>query len=299
MTRRRSRRPAESERDALLGENLDPTADEVLRQVVQLMISCGQSPTAITGAVDRLCRAFSIQNAPFSGAIQQEWEDAPHLMTLWFSDPQYLNQDGMPKALPARGPAPSIEALLLTFESEIDAHTAIQFLIKVEGLRKEGELYVPTSRAISFRGKAGIPQTRNLRVLASLLRTLEHNGQLESAGHTLVEFFAVNPRFPLAQLHSFHERVLRPKAMAFLNQADSDMHRRELVRSEGEPTVRLGIGVYAFEEKEPAQRSSKLKRAPSIRRANYKRVLNKPQPEDPPVPSRLAAALAVRLNRGR
>jgi hypothetical protein len=42
----------------------------------------------------------------------------------------------------------------------------------------------------------------------------------------------------------------------FLVQIDADMHRREGARKQGERTVRMGVGVYQYEDVPPPVRRS-------------------------------------------
>jgi hypothetical protein len=44
------------------------------------------------------------------------------------------------------------------------------------------------------------------------------------------------------------DKRLRVWADKLLYQLDADMHRREQARKSGERTIRIGVGVYRFEE---------------------------------------------------
>ena len=50
-----------------------------------------------------------------------------------------------------------------------------------------------------------------------------------------------------ANLAAFDTR-LDDLGMKFLHAIDTDMHRREMERAPGERTVRMGVGVYRFED---------------------------------------------------
>jgi hypothetical protein len=96
-----------------------------------------------------------------------------------------------------------------------------------------------------------------------MLRTLEHNTLPKHAARSWFEYIAENPGFPVRSLAAFDERLDR-LGMKFLHAIDADMHRRERSRREGEPTVRIGVGVYRFEDAgEPGSIRSTLRgRAP-------------------------------------
>jgi hypothetical protein len=80
-----------------------------------------------------------------------------------------------------------------------------------------------------------------------MLRTLEHNGRPKRLARGWFEVFAENPRFPAEARAAFDSRLDR-RGMEFLQAIDDDMHRRELARKPGEATVRIGVGVYRFED---------------------------------------------------
>jgi hypothetical protein len=80
-----------------------------------------------------------------------------------------------------------------------------------------------------------------------MLRTLEHNLGPKDKVPAWFEYVAENPRFPLSARESF-DVGLRKDAMTFLRNQDSRMLNQERKATPGEPTVRMGVGVYRFEE---------------------------------------------------
>src|ERR1700739_4640258 len=91
-----------------------------------------------------------------------------------------------------------------------------------------------------------------------MLGNLEHNSRPQRSMPGWFTAFAVIPRFPVSELPAF-DRWLRRAGNRFLAQSDTRMHDRERVRRPGEPTVRLGVGIYRFEE-EPLRPERKVKR---------------------------------------
>jgi hypothetical protein len=79
-----------------------------------------------------------------------------------------------------------------------------------------------------------------------MLRTLEHNIEPKDRVPAWFEYVAENPRFPVSAREPFDVR-LREDAMTFLRSQDSRMLNHERKAKPGEPTVRMGVGVYRFE----------------------------------------------------
>jgi hypothetical protein len=183
-------------------------------------------------------------------------DDAAHVLTLWFSDPAYLDAKGHPRPLFLRGATGSIEALARRVHKRLEARGVVRYL----ALRRVGTRYVPQDRALSLRGAGGPDHFRKLRCLQGFLRTLEYNDRPRRRVPGRFEFFAENPNFPVSARAAFDNR-LRPRGMRFLMQIDADMLRHERARRKGEPTVRVGVGVYRFEDDgEPVPRRRRRSR---------------------------------------
>jgi len=175
-------------------------------------------------------------------------------MTLWFSDPAYLDPRGRPRALPLRGPALSIEALAHRVDPNFDARYVVRYLMHGGGLKRIGARYVPKGRVVIYRGRES--ETPLLRGLFGLLRTLEHNTQRVGLAPGWLELSTRNPLFPVSAAEGF-ERRLRQRVNRQLVQIDADMHRSECARKKGERTVRMGVGVYQYAEVPPLMRRSR------------------------------------------
>ena len=98
------------------------------------------------------------------------------------------------------------------------------------------------------------------QVSKATVREIQHN-TAQRRGGRLFERAAINPRFPVAALERFHARF-KDRAGAFLWSLDAKMRRHEASGRKGR-TIRLGVGVFAFEEpsdtksvRKPRSRSS-------------------------------------------
>jgi hypothetical protein len=180
----------------------------------------------------------------------RELSDASHILTVWFSDPLYLDHEGHPVRLAVRGPAPSLQALVARIDPTLDVDEVLRYLRRNHALRRIGTRYAPKGRALVLRNTRGPDHFRNMRGLLAMLRTLEHNTRPKRRVPGWFERFAENPAFPMSARATFDTRLYE-HGMKFLRAMDADMHRQELRRKPGEPVVRIGVGVYRFEEEIP------------------------------------------------
>jgi hypothetical protein len=238
---------------------LDPRSLEAVARFVRVLARCGCAPEDIEREVVRACRQVPQSWAPKARAALREMDDASHVLTLWFSDPAYLDARGNPLPLSIRGAGGSLEALARRVDGTLEAREVLRYLSARGALRREGTRYLPRSRVLSLRGAHGPDNFRHLRGLLGMLRTLEHNGQPKRRVPGWFEAFAENPRFPISARAGFDNR-LRVHANKFLLQLDGDMHRHEQSRKSGERTVRLGVGIYRFEEALPPRTKRSIRR---------------------------------------
>jgi Family of unknown function (DUF6502) len=239
---------------------LDPRALEAVERFVRVLARCGCAPDDIGREVAKACRQIPKSWAPKAMAALREIDDASHVLTLWFSDPAYLDRRGAPLPLPLRGAGGSLETLALRVDPKLDVREVLRYLVRRAALRRVGTRYVPKDRVLSLRGAGGPDNFRHLRGLLGMLRTLEHNGQPKRRVAGWYEVFAENPRFPVSGRAGFDKR-LRVLGNKLLYQIDADMHRRERTRKKGERTVRIGVGVYRFEEgSRPRSRARRRRR---------------------------------------
>jgi hypothetical protein len=226
---------------------LDPRALEAVGRFVRVLARCGCSPEDIGLETLRACRQIPATWAPKARAALREMDDASHVLTLWFSDPAYLDRGGGPLALPIRGAGGSIEALAKRVDPKLEVREVLRYLSRRRALRRIGTRYIPRERILSLRGAGGPDNFRHLRGLLGILRTQEHNGQPKRRVAGWYEVFAENPRFPVGARAAF-DKSLRTWGNRVLYRADSEMHRYERARKRGERTVRMGVGIYRFEE---------------------------------------------------
>jgi hypothetical protein len=233
---------------------LDSQAIEAVVRFVRVLARCGCTPKDIAQEVLKAGCEVPKSWARTARTLIREMDAAAHIVTVWFSEPTYLDPKGNPKPLPLHGSGPSIESLAMRVDRGLRAKDVLRHLIDTRALRRVGTRYIPRNRLVSFRGSGGLYHSRSLRGLLAMLRTLEHNSAPERSTPGWFEVYSMNPRFPAKDRAAFDKR-LRRLGMRFLVQIDADMHRRERRRKKGERTVPLGVAIYRFEEQRLQGRS--------------------------------------------
>jgi hypothetical protein len=228
-------------------DSLDAPVNEAMERIVRLLVRRGASKRCIQGAFRRAWLRVPPSAAAEGRRASRELIDVSHVLTLWFSDPLYVDAQGNPLSLPLRGRAPSLASLVQHVDPALDPRQVLKPLIQAEAVRRIGRRYSPRSRAVAFRGTGAPLHARNLRALLGMLRTLEHNTEPTEKVASWFEYVAENPRFPVSAREPF-DAGLREDAMTFLRGQDSRMLSHERKAKPGEPMVRMGVGVFRFEE---------------------------------------------------
>ena len=253
---------------------LDSRAAEAIELFVRLLARCGYEIDAVIQQMHRAYDQVPRRWLSEAQAAPREISDATHVLTVWFSDPGYLDDTGMPRPLPLRGSERSLESLVSSIDRGLDADEVLAYLLKGHALRRLGSRYVPRGRVMSLRGVRGPNEFRNLRGLLAMLRTFEHNNRPRRQARSWFEFSAENPRIPKRACRKFDDFV-SVRAKRLLVDVDSELRRLELTCKPGEPTVRLGTGVYRFEEDLSARDNPATERFPKTALTRRKRITRK------------------------
>jgi hypothetical protein len=240
-----SRRTARQTTAAHAGIPLDPLAREALERVARVFARCGFPPAETARVFKQTCEHIPISLGRHGTGTSNQSDDAAHVLTLWFTEPEYL-QDGQPRPLFLRGAAPSIEALVRHIQPGPTVNAVMQFLLATRALRRIGRRYVPRARTVRHRGSPRSQSAHSLRILLGLLRNVEHNARPRSAGPSWPEFTADCPQFPVRLRTAFNIRAEKD-ALALTRQKDAEMRRAESSRRPDEPTVPLSVSFYLFE----------------------------------------------------
>ena len=221
-------------------------AFEAMLRFARVLARTGVSTEQMARAFAKACEQVPQKLVTQARRHTREVIDAAHVLTVWHSDPVYLDADGEPIRLRTRGEGPSLEALIKRVDVSLDLAEVIRYLVRARTIRRSGSGYLPRSRAVLLRGAGGAGNFLGLRMLVGVLRNVEHNSQPKHRARRWFQRFAENPHFPVRARVELDDKLER--LAEILNSLDADMHRAESARRPGEPTVRMGIGIYRFED---------------------------------------------------
>ena len=244
------------------GRPLDAAALEAIHRFSRVMIvRCGYDADAVDVAIANAVSSCR-HDLPTAPALMREIPEASHIVTLWGSNIDYVDEAGKPLPLPLRGKGKSIEALAWQTNPALDLDELLQYLLRTNTVSPVGEAYALRQKWVMLRGIPGSAHGRSIRGLLGVLRTFEHNLLADSDDRSWFEFMAENPHFPVSKLGAF-DKLLRRLGLAMLRKLDGFMRHCETHRDPNEPTVWVGIGTYRFQHDVTSVFTSPTHKSPS------------------------------------
>jgi hypothetical protein len=228
----------------------DKARDTIVGQFVNILRRCGYSPADIVRAVGEACRLPPPGQPRHASVDALEFPEAPHVMTVWHTDPTYTDPRGRPAPLPLQGQAPSLESLVRRVNKKRPVQDMLEYLLRAGAVERVRKRYVARTRWVSLRGMEET-SARVLRAVQGLLTNYEHNLLPREQVEGWFEYTAENSRFPRSKegaLADFYQR----DCMASLRRVDAFMLRCEQERRPGEPTMQVGFGMYRYQDEDPA-----------------------------------------------
>jgi hypothetical protein len=248
------------------GSPLDPTAYEAIECFARVMVRCGFDTAAIAEAFGQALAASRNEFLPPPKNVR-ELPGASHLVTLWRTSPDYVDELGNPLPLRMRGSSRSLESLTRLVNRTLNPAEVLKYLTHTHTVRKVRGRYILTRRWVMLRGVSGAAHSHAIRVLVGKLRTVEHNLVADSDAHSWFDFTTENARFPVSQLEAL-DQLLRRSGLGWMRKLDIFMRHCEVNRRPTEPTVWLGVGMHRFQHNtsaaftSPSDRKSKTRRTP-------------------------------------
>lgn len=186
-----------------------------------------------------------------SADVGERYNRAARVLTGWVRDPDFLDADGAPRALPGEG-ALSFGALVRRHSGDMPTRAVLDELLRVGAVRmRDDGLYEPVTRAY-------VPQQGTLDKLnilgsdvADLIDTIDHN----------LQHGADDPRFQRKVMyHSIRVQALpafrklsAAQAQALLEKLDRWLAANDTdpapADNPGAERARVGLGIYYFEER--------------------------------------------------
>jgi hypothetical protein len=238
---------------------------EFLDALVPLMVSAGHSPKRLLAEFKSICDRMKEPAHEWDPADFAYVADLPHVLSHWYTDPEYTDSQGTPRPLRLRGPGPSLTTLVKRVYPGANPAPVVAALLRSRAVREQDRLFEPLSRHMLFLEHAHARQSALLSVF-ELLRTVTRNCARRRRGPPLLHQTAINPWFPERYLPELHERLKR-YAAELLWELDRFMRRRETTRARSEPVRRVGVGIFAIEDRAgPPVRWTQSRATPRARR---------------------------------
>ena len=212
----------------------------------------GKSPSfsrvsTITGlhrhVVSEIARSAEANQVELASDKDYQRNRLARVLSGWFEDPKYTDNDGRPLVLPLDGPAPSFAELVRIFSGDIYPKIILDELLRVGAIRtlKDGSV-----RAVARRytlGGADPAALKHLGIAArDLLCTLEHN--IASPDDCrLFDDSVVSVRLDRASIPLLRHLVRR-RAVSFLEDVEGWLSEHE--DAHGADSVRTGVMVQMF-----------------------------------------------------
>ena len=170
------------------------------------------------------------------------------VLDAWHRDRRYLTVAGKPKAVSLDGKTPSVEALILSQDGDIDAGALTQ-RIKNLGLIAQTSrgLYRPIRDAALVSLSGPVVLQHLALSLSTLLETVEQNVKISAASPRLLERLAEVPDLPAGCTREFL-RFSQLQGSTFIKIMNDwlETRRARAALHSGHDSVRAGVHVYAY-----------------------------------------------------
>jgi Family of unknown function (DUF6502) len=260
----------------------------LLRPVAAMMLKCGMtwkefSDLSKSAFVESATRDYGIQGRPTNvsrvsiltgisrkevkrqrdlaaaerPAAREKTTDATRLLSGWHQDPDYLDTNSEPALLPERGPAPSFESLCVQYGGDIPVTALLKELLKTNAVGRvdDGQL-----QALSRYYQPAVHDDENLRFAVSriteLTETMINNVFPDDMHVPRFGGYAANDSIEPAIVPEFN-KFLDERGQAFLEEIDDWLTKHAADdNARTKERVRVGIGLYAVEDKQTLENSS-------------------------------------------
>lgn len=187
---------------------------------------------------------------------EDDLNHASRVLAGWHLDGEFTDELGRPRALEAKGEGATFERLVRRYAGDIPVTALTKELMRSGSIeRTETGGYRALRRFYMPRAMDGHAVERAGAVVADLATTVEHNLSREADEPPRFEGRAQNRHIDPRHLPAFRAFMER-EGQAFLERCDEWLSSHELATVGGTnaKTLRLGVGVYAIQERTVGER---------------------------------------------
>jgi hypothetical protein len=182
---------------------------------------------------------------------EDDLNHASRVLAGWHLDAEFIDAIGKPRELEAKGQGATFEQLVRRYAGDIPVTALIKELVRSNSIERTPDgRYHALRRFYMPRAMDGQAVERAGAVIADLAMTVEHNLTRDAAEPPRFEGRAQNRHVDPRQLPAFRAFMER-EGQAFLERCDEWLSAHEARQVDGAPvaTLRLGVGVFAIQER--------------------------------------------------
>jgi len=183
-------------------------------------------------------------------SVPRKTTDATRLLSGWHQDPEFIDDNALPKLLPESGPRASFEALFARYGGDIAMPTMIKELLKTGAMEclASGEFKV-----LMRYYQPSLADSENLLFavdrIHDVIQTMNNNVFVSESHTPRFGGFAANDRIPLTAVPAFRQ-FMDKRGQAFLEEIDDWLtEHAETGATQSTNTARVGISLFATEER--------------------------------------------------
>jgi len=175
------------------------------------------------------------------GATQR---DCMEVMCRWRRDRRFLDEKGLPRALPENGSGATFQSLCDVAASMSDAVSVRATLEEFGAIEQgaDGLIRPLTPTFLLGNGGSDVAADGLLKQLAAFLRVVDHNTSRD--GETLPRFERICTVGIASELLPVFERTVRERGQEFIDGLDEWLERHRGISSSSETYVEVGAGAY-------------------------------------------------------
>ncbi len=207
--------------------------------------------TGMTRREVRRYRDSGVETPTEDVRAEDDLNHASRVLAGWHLDAEFIDEVGRPRALEAKGDGATFEQLVRRYAGDIPVTALIKELVRSNSIeRTQDGCYRALRRFYMPRAMDGQAVERAGAVIADLATTVEHNLTRDATEPPRFEGRAQNRHVDPRQLPAFRAFMER-ESQAFLERCDEWLSAHEAQQVDGAPvaTLRLGVGVFAIQER--------------------------------------------------
>lgn len=184
-------------------------------------------------------------------AAKGKTTDATKVLSGWFQDPDYVDENSNPRLLKETGPKPSFETLCGQFGGDIAMPTMLKELLNTETIERTEDGYLRAKRRYYQPAMHDDEMLLNaVSRIYDLTKTVNNN---VFPGKNRIPRFggaAENDCMPVSAIPKF-KKFLDERGQAFLEEVDDWLSKHAVSNTSDKPQcVRIGVGMFAIEDRD-------------------------------------------------